>query len=147
MRVRVAIQSLAFVWLFVGSCFAHHTAVIVNKSNQVEKVASAQLAKMVRGEVKKWPDGNNITLVLHRVSSGETATLEHLNKMTAAEWKAFLALHQASIMFVETDADVIRAVQADPGALGFIEVPSIDNSVNVVRVDGKLPMESGYLPH
>jgi hypothetical protein len=41
----------------------------------------------------------------------------------------------------------MKAVQADPGAIGLIEVHSIDNSVKVVRVDGKLPMELGYLPH
>ena len=75
MKVRVAIQSLAFICLFVTSCFAHHTAVIVNKSNQAEKLSSAQLARMIRGEVKKWPDGTNITLVLHRDSPGETALL------------------------------------------------------------------------
>jgi hypothetical protein len=55
--------------------------------------------------------------------------------------------HKDSIIFVDTDAELIKAVQAEPGALGMIEVRSIDNSVNVVRVDGKLPMEAGYLPH
>jgi hypothetical protein len=28
-----------------------------------------------------------------------------------------------------------------------VDVRSVDKSINVVRVDGKLPMESGYLPH
>jgi hypothetical protein len=42
---------------------------------------------------------------------------------------------------------VLKAVQSEPGAIGFIEAHSIDNTVNVVHVDGKLPMELGYLPH
>ena len=67
--------------------------------------------------------------------------------MSASEWKAFVSAHKDSIMFVDTDADVLKAVQAEPGAMGLIEVHSIDNSVNVVHVDGKLPMEFGYLPH
>ena len=147
MRVRGAIQLLAFICVCLSTCFAHHAAVIVNKDNSVENVTSAQLSKMIRGEVKKWPDGKNITLVLHKDWAGETETLEHLNKMSAAEWKSFLAAHKDSIVFVDTDADVIKAVQENPGAVGLIEVHSIDNSVNVVHVDGKLPMELGYLPH
>jgi hypothetical protein len=55
--------------------------------------------------------------------------------------------HKDSILFVDTDADVLKAVQTEPGAIGLIEVHSIDNSISVVKVDGKLPMESGYLPH
>jgi ABC-type phosphate transport system substrate-binding protein len=131
----------------VSACFAHHTAVIVNKENGVEDVRSAQLVKIIRGEVAKWPNGKSVTLVLHRDWAGEDETLAHLNRMTAVEWKSFLATHKDSIAFVETDADVMKAVQADPGAIGLIEVHSIDNSVKVVRVDGKLPMELGYLPH
>ena len=50
-------------------------------------------------------------------------------------------------MFVDSDADVIKMVQSEPGAIGLIDVRSIDSSVSVVRVDGKLPMEFGYLPH
>lgn len=147
MRLRGALQLIVFFSVCVTACLAHHTAVVVNESNAVENVTSGQLSRMIRGDVKKWPDGRNITLILHKDWAGETETLQHLNKMTAAEWRSFLASHKESIVFVETDADVINAVQADAGAVGLIEVHSIDKSVKVVRVDGKLPMELGYLPH
>jgi len=146
MRIR-SICLAAFVLASLTPCFAHHTAVVVNKENAVENVTSAHLARVIRGEIKKWPNGKNILLVLHKESAGETETLERLNKMSAAEWKAFLAAHKGSIVFVDTDADVLKTVQAEPGAVGFIEVHSVDNTVNVVHVDGKLPMEFGYLPH
>jgi ABC-type phosphate transport system substrate-binding protein len=147
MRVRSTIYVLTLLCTFLTPCFAHHTAVIVNKENAVGNVSSAHLIKIIRGEIKKWPDGKNIVLVLHRDSVGEAETLERLNKMSAAEWKVFVTAHKDSILFVDTDTDVLKAVQAEPGAVGLIEVHSIDNSVNVVRVDGKLPMEFGYLPH
>jgi len=147
MKVRSAIFVLAFLSACLTPCFAHHTAVVVNKDNTVENVTSVHLAKIIRGEIKKWPDGKNIVLVLHKDSAGETETLQRLNKVSAAEWKSFLAGHKDSILFVDTDADVLKAVQAEPGAIGLIEAHSIDNTINVVHVDGKLPMEFGYLPH
>ena len=147
MKLRSAIRALAFVCATLTSCFAHHTAVVVNKQNIVENVTSAQLVKIIRGEVKKWSDGTNIVLVLHKDSVGEREALERLNKMSASEWRTFIASHRESIIFVDTDAEVLKAVQAEPGALGLIEVRSIDNSVNVIHVDGKLPLELGYLPH
>ncbi len=147
MRVRSAIYMLAFLSACLTPCFAHHTAVVVNKDNAVENLTSAHLAKIIRGEIKKWPDGKNIVLVLHNDSAGEVETLERLNKMSATEWKNFVSTHKDSILFVDSDADVLKEVQAEPGAIGFVEVHSIDNSVNVVHVDGKLPMEFGYLPH
>lgn len=147
MRGRSAIFMFAFVCVWLTPCFAHHTAVVVNKDNVVHNVTSAQLSRMIRGEIKKWPDGKNIVLVLHNDSAGESETLERLNHMSGGEWKAFVATHRDGIVFADSDADVLRAVQSEPGALGLIEVHSIDNSVNVVHVDGKLPMEFGYLPH
>jgi ABC-type phosphate transport system substrate-binding protein len=147
MKIRSAMCVLAFLAACLTPCFAHHTAVVVNKDNAVENVTSAHLSKIIRGEIKKWPDGKNIVLVLHRDSAGEAETLERLNKMSDGEWKNFLAVHKDWFMFVDTDADVLKAVQTEPGAVGLIEVHSIDNSINVVKVDGKLPMESGYLPH
>jgi ABC-type phosphate transport system substrate-binding protein len=128
-------------------CFAHHMAVVVNKDNNVGEVASAHLAKILRLEVKKWHDGKDVILVLHRNSSGEMATLERLNKMSATELKSFIATHQSSITTVESDEDVLKRVESTEGAIGLVDVRSINDQVNVVRVDGKLPMEDGYLPH
>jgi len=147
MKLRSAIYTLTFLAACLTPCFAHHTAVVVNKENATVNVTSAHLEKIIRGEVKKWPDGRSIVLVLHKDSVGEAETLERLNHMSPAEWKAFVTAHQESIVFVDTDADVLRTVQAEPGAIGLIEAHSIDNTVNVVHVDGKLPMEYGYLPH
>jgi len=147
MRFRSAIYMFAMLCVCLTPVFAHHTAVVVNKDNAVENVSSAHLIKIIRGEIKKWPDGKNIVLVLHKDSAGENETLARLNKMSEGEWKSFVLAHKESIVFVDTDADVLKAVQAEAGAVGLIEVHSIDNSVNVVHVDGKLPMELGYLPH
>jgi ABC-type phosphate transport system substrate-binding protein len=145
MKIRSAVYTLGFLAATLMPCFAHHTAVIVNKGNVVENVTSAHLTKIIRGEVKKWPDGRNIVLVLHKSSAGEREALEHLNNMSAAEWNSFVATHKESILFVDSDADVLKAVQAEPGALGLIEVHSIDASVNVIHVDGKLPMSTALV--
>jgi ABC-type phosphate transport system substrate-binding protein len=147
MRTRSAIYVLAFLSACFTPCFAHHTAVIVNKGNATENVTSAHLAKIIRGEIKKWPDAKDIVLVLHKDSAGESETLQRLNKMSAADWKAFVAMHKDAITLVDTDADVLKAVQAEPGAIGMIEVHSVDNSIKVIHVDSKLPLEFGYLPH
>jgi phosphate transport system substrate-binding protein len=121
-------------------------AVVVDKDNSVGNVSSVQLAKILRSEVKKWPDGKAVILVLHKESAGETETLERLAKISGGELKALMAAHK-EIVVVDSDADVLKIVQSTPGAIGFVELHSVDNSINVVRVDGKLPMESGYLPH
>jgi ABC-type phosphate transport system substrate-binding protein len=122
-------------------------AVVVNKENTVENVTAVHLSKIFRSEMKQWADGKAIVLVLHKDSAGEVETLERLNKMTPDELKALIAAHKDSIVMADSDADVLKIVQSNPGAIGFVDVRSVDNTINVVRVDGKLPMESGYLPH
>jgi ABC-type phosphate transport system substrate-binding protein len=136
-----------FLLTFLTPCFAHHMAVVVNKENNVGNVTAVHLSRLLRSEVKKWPDGKAVVLVLHRDSEGETETLERLNKMTGDELKALVAAHKDSIVMADSDADVLKIVQSNPGAIGLVDVRSVDNTINVVRVDGKLPMESGYLPH
>lgn len=136
-----------FLLAFLTPCFAHHMAVVINKDNKVSNVTAVHLGKIVRSEVKKWPDGKNILVVLHKDSEGEAETLERLIKITPSELKALIAAHKDSIVMADSDAEVLKIVRSTTGAVGFVEIHSIDNTVNVVRVDGKLPMESGYLPH
>jgi ABC-type phosphate transport system substrate-binding protein len=147
MKLQRLAALLVFLLTFLTPCFAHHMAVVTNKDNNVSNVTAAHLAKIFRSELKKWPDGKAVVLVLHKDSAGETETMERLNKMSAGEWKALIAAHRDSIQIADSDAEVLKIVQSTPGAVGLIDVRSIDNTITVVRVDGKLPMESGYLPH
>jgi ABC-type phosphate transport system substrate-binding protein len=136
-----------FLLTFLTPCFAHHMAVVVNKENKVDNMTAVHLGKLFRSEVKKWPDGKAVILVLHKNSEGETQTLQRLIKMSPAELKTQLATHKDSIVLADSDADVLKIIQSTPGAVGLVEIHSVDNTITVVRVDGKLPMESGYLPH
>lgn len=147
MKLQRMAALLVFLLTFLTPCFAHHMAVVVNKDNNVSNVTAAHLAKIFRSEIKKWPDGKVVVLVLHKDSAGEAETLTRLNKMSDSDWKALIAAHKDSIQMANSDADVLRIVQSTPGAIGLVDVRSVDHTITVVRVDGKLPMESGYLPH
>lgn len=133
--------------LLVTPCLAHHMAVVVSPQNGVENLTSAQLGKIMRSETTKWPDGRDILLILHRSSTGETSTLQHLNKMSASQWQQWVSEHKSQIVFADSDEEVLNVVRNTPGAIGLVEVHSVNPHVKVVHVDGKLPLESGYLPH
>ena len=152
MRQRQILGTLVSVMCLLTPCLAHHMAVVVDKGNKLQNVSSAHLAKIFKGEVKKWSDGRNVVLILHKSSPDEITTLTRLTKMTAAEIKAMIAQSitaqgKDQIRAVDSDADVIQTVASTPGAIGLVEERSINDRVAVVKVDGKLPMESGYLPH
>jgi ABC-type phosphate transport system substrate-binding protein len=138
---------LLFLMMAVVPCFAHHMAVVVNKDNHIADVAPTQLARICRLEAKKWPDGKDVILVLHKDSPGELATLEHLTHMSGSELKAFVEQHKDALTMADSDADVLRIVETTPGAVGLVGVRSINDQVTVLRVGGKLPMEDGYLSH
>jgi ABC-type phosphate transport system substrate-binding protein len=132
---------------FAVPCFAHHMAVVVSKQNAVTTMTATQLSKIFRSETKKWPDGRLITLVLHRGLAGEAITLQRLNKMSAKQWQAWITEHKDALKLVDSDEEVLTYVQSTPGAVGLVDVRSVNNRVTIVRVDGKVPMEDGYLPH
>jgi phosphate transport system substrate-binding protein len=147
MRHRQIFGALVSVLCLLTPCLAHHMAIVTDKDNKIENVSSAQLAKIFKGEVRKWPDGRNVVVVLHSSSPDEVSTLSRLTKMTSSEVKALIADHRDSMRTVGSDSDVINAVASTPGAIGMVEEHSINERVSVIKVDGKLPLEAGYLPH
>jgi ABC-type phosphate transport system substrate-binding protein len=146
MKLGRQVLAIAFAICSIVPCFAHHLAVVVDKDNKIENVTSAHLVRIVKSEIKKWPDGREVVLVLH-ASGSEMLTLERLTNMSATELQVLIATHKASITTVESDQELLNLVQSTPGALGFVDVRAINDHVKVVKVDGKLPLEAGYLPH
>jgi len=53
-------------------------AVVVSKQNTVSNMPAAQLGKIFHSEIKKWPDGKAITLVLHHPTAAAMVKAEAL---------------------------------------------------------------------
>ncbi len=149
MKQKVHYLALLVTFAVIGAapCFAHHMAVVVSKKNSVSTLTAAQLGKIFRAETKRWPNGTEVQLVLHRSSAGETITLQRLNKMNAQQWHSWLAEHKDSLQIVDSYEDILNYVESTPGAIGLVDVRSVTGRVTIVRVDGKVPLEDGYLPH
>jgi ABC-type phosphate transport system substrate-binding protein len=52
-----------------------------------------------------------------------------------------------AIVVATSDEELVDKVASTPGAIGVVDVYSINSSVAVVKIGGKLPLEPGYLSH
>jgi ABC-type phosphate transport system substrate-binding protein len=141
---RILVFSLLAVCLG-ATCDAKQLAVIVDKSNNVGGVSSAELARLFKLDSRKWPDGKNVVLVLRDPSTPEMQTaMQKLYHMELNELKRLLAARRDNVVIVKTEQDLLKSVESIPGAVGLVDVYSITSHVRVLKVDGKLPLEPGY---
>jgi hypothetical protein len=71
--------------------------------------------------------------------------LRKVLNMTAEQAHAFVLAHRDAIMVEDSDDAVLRFVSTSPGAIGVVDLYSLTQDVNVMKIDGKLPVEQGYL--
>jgi ribosomal protein L23 len=124
-------------------------AVIAPAGSKLQDLSLTDLAKLCKGTQKAWPDGKNFTIVMHDPESPEMRTaVQKLFGVAPTEVKPLVAkLNEARpvIKIVDNDDDLLRTVDATPGAVGLVDVYAINSSVKVLRIDGKLPFDSGYV--
>src|SRR6267154_5692071 len=123
-------------------------AVVVSAGSKLADVPLTELVKYCKGYAKAWPDGKSCVIVLKNPDLPEMrVVLQKLFGGGASEARTAIAklneTRQAAIV-VESDDDLLRAVDTTSGAVGVIDVYSINSSVKVLRVDGKLPFDLGY---
>lgn len=129
-------------------CLARDIALIADKENSLSTLSNKDVLKLLKNETVVWPDGKRVTVYLSDPKSADgKLLLEKTYKMTAEELKSFAGAQRGSIVILASDEQVLKAVSGHPGALGVVNVYSINSAVKVLRIDGKLPMESGYLLH
>jgi hypothetical protein len=128
-----------------ASAQAKQLAVIVDKTNTLAGLTATDLAKVFKFDNHKWPDGRSVILILRDPSTPEMQTaIQKLYHMQADEFKALLAAHQSGVIIVQSEEELLKSVESIPGAGGLVDVYSINSRVNVLKVDGKLPLEQGY---
>ena len=156
---RVFLRKVLTFSLFIAAAgvslaAARDLAVVSNKANSVSALAVTDLMKICKGQTNRWPDGKSVTFVMR--SPGNPAmkiVLEKLYEVPEPQVKELVATanhgragHPA-IIIVDSDEELVNKVASIPGAVGVVDVYSINSSVSVVKLGGKLPLEPGYLLH
>jgi ABC-type phosphate transport system substrate-binding protein len=130
---------------------AKDLAVVVNRANDVKSLSSADLAKLLKNTTKKWSNGQDVIIVMREPNTPEMRVLlQKVFAMSADQVKALTtAANQGHSTFVFADSDelVLKMVASSTGAVGITDVYAINSTVNVIKVDGKMPLEPGYVLH
>ena len=126
-------------------------AIIVGKSSPLENVTTAELAKILKAGKTKGSDGVKFALSMREPGSPERAVvISHLYQMTEAEYTKFFlqatftGAVQSAPRVVSAAAGARQFVSGTPGAISYVRGSDADDSVKVLKVDGKLPGEDGY---
>ena len=123
-------------------------AVVIRSGSKQLDVSLADISKLCRGEKQTWPDGQAFTLVMPDPELPEMrGAVRKLFGVSSTEIKQQVAKLNSSrpfIKIVDHEEDILRAVEATPGAVGIVDVYAINSSVKVLRIDGLLPFDSGY---
>jgi ABC-type phosphate transport system substrate-binding protein len=145
---------LCSLGLFVLSASAKDMALISNKSNSMPAIALPDLIKVCKGQMSRWPDGKPVTIVMRQPGSAEMKIVEEkIYALSSQDVRELItsANHSRSdrpaIILGNSDEEVIQKVGSTPGAVGLVDLYSITGAVQVVKIGGKLPLESGYLLH
>lgn len=124
-------------------------AVVVSAGSKLQDVPLADLSKLCKGTQKSWADGKNFMLVIKDPESADMhAAIQKLFGVAPADLKSQLAKLNEShqlIKIVTSDDELLHTVEATQGAVGILDVYAINSSVKVLRVDGKLPFDVGYV--
>lgn len=111
-------------------------AIIVNTENTVADLDMETLAKIYKGEITNWKDAGGpdaeIVVIGRDAASG---TREGFETIVGVKEECVYAEEQAS-----TGA-VVASVQSNAGAIGYVSLSSVKDTVKAVTIDGITPSE------
>ena len=115
-------------------------AVIEDKDNGVADVSSEDLAKIYKGEIKNWSElggkDEAIVVIGREAGSGTRDAFEEL-----------LDIADSCVYAQELDSTgaVLAKVASTPGAIGYVSLDVVDDTVTAVSIDGTEPTEEQIL--
>lgn len=143
-----------FILIATALAFARDLALISNKSNSLGTISVSDLVKVCKAQNNRWPDGKPITFIMRSPGSPEMKVLlEKIFGMSDSEVTGLIVTsnhgrtNHPAIVIANSDEELVNQVASLPGAIGVVDVYSINSSVAVVKIAGKLPLEPGYLLH
>ena len=150
MRIRTVSATIFLLLAAVGAAFATDFAVIVNPANPAKIMALADLGKIFKGKTSTWANGRNVTIVLREPSTASMKfVIEKVMGVDVEQGKTILSdptrKSASQVVFLNSDEEIVKAVETNPTAVGIVNVYSITGGVKVIKIDEKQPFDPGYV--
>lgn len=137
-----------------SQCPNNGLAFIVNKTNTTEGLSTAQLRRLMLGDLRNWPDKRKVFIIAPNPESAAfKCVLAAVVRMSDAEYHRFIASmgfrgeEPLDLYLADSGPAAAKMVAANPGGIAIVEassIPAISSSVRGLRVNGKEPGDSGY---
>jgi hypothetical protein len=129
-------------------------AVVVHPDVAVDNLPLTELRRMLLGDREFWPSGVRVTLLLRApIAKERDIAVQRVCEMSEAQFrqhwiaKVFRADTPNSPKIVYSGEMALDQVGHVPGALTFVQASAVGKGVKVLKIDGKLPGQTGYPLH
>lgn len=151
MRTHFTILALSILLWGPPAACGQTIAIVVNRSNPRSDISWAELVKVMKMEKQSWEGGRPIVLAT-RTSDSEPfqKVLPAVYSMSEAQLKRFWVerVFRGEVpvppVAYDTDEKLLKAIASDAGAIGYVDVAAVNESVKVLRVDGMAPENPTY---
>lgn len=126
-------------------------AVVVNSVNPVSDLSVGDLRRMLLGERRFWGGNVQVRLALREHGARErdqvvSTILKMDNKAFSEHWRAKVFRGEAVDEPLTLSATMtFQYVKETPGALSFVSARNLPPEIKVLKIDGKLPGDPGYI--
>jgi len=127
-------------------------AVVVNTDVPVDNLTLGELRRLLLGDREFWPSSTRVTLLIRApVARERDIVLRNVCQMTEAQFrqhwiaKVFRAEAPSAPRIVYSGEMAMDIASRNSGAITFVEASQVTKGLKVVKIDGRLPGEKGYL--
>ena len=154
-RFQRAILLAAVLWTGVASSPAAgdaDIAIVVRPDVPVDNLTFGELRRLMLGDRQFWTSNLRVTLLVRSPGTRERdVVLKNIYRMSEAQFrqywiaKVFRAEAAAGPRIVYSNDMATELTLGIPGAVAFVEADQVPKGLKVLKIDGKLPGEKGYV--
>lgn len=126
-------------------------AIVVRPDLPVDDLSFAELRRVMLGDRQYWSSSLRITLLVRAPGSRERdVVLKTIYQMTEAQFrqywiaKVFRAEAPSGPRIVYSSDMAAEMALAIPGAVTFVDATQVPSGLKVLKINGRLPRETGY---
>lgn len=126
-------------------------AIVVNLANPIKNLSTVELRSLFLERTSYWPNGRRIAVAMLDYQYTERrSALRQIYRMDENAYQGYFihAVFRGDVFTAPrtlASPELMRKfVFNAPGAIGYVRSSDLDNTVKVVKIEGRLPGEKNY---